>query len=127
MKGRKTQTLLNVDGATEDLRECVAAYRKLGLKTVGAMRVVAERCGMTHRRIMTLFYRDQTILVGDQERHTIALRAADCLDRFADEIAEIQSRARARAAAIRNREAQLTSQRGSEWQDSGTVSQRRAA
>ena len=101
---RTNLCLDNVETVTGDLRECVAALRGMGQKTTAAIERVAKYWHIQPRRVVTLFYRNQSIMVSSEERRRLALRAAEMLDDIAARLEEKAEISRAKAEAIRNRE-----------------------
>lgn len=127
---RKTACLDNVEAVTEDLRECVSAMRSMGAKTTGALDKVAKFWRVQPRRVITLFYRNQSINIAPEERRTLALRAAEMLDVIADQQEEKAAAHRAKAEQIRFRERQqliLPMWSVKEWHGSMRLKQRHLA
>ncbi len=105
MSNHRNSALLSHDEAVRgDLLDCVAACRWRGLNTVAALDKIARHWGIAYRRVRTLMYRDQTIMVPASERAALAERAALLLEKVADEFSEYEMRCRAKAEAIRCRE-----------------------
>lgn len=65
----------NYEAACEDVRDCVAAFRRQGHKTVAALFELARAGGLSHRRVHTLFFRERDAQIGDEERQQIRAAA----------------------------------------------------
>ena len=102
--GRNNPCHDDAECVIEAVRDCVAEYRRQGVNTVSALQLIANRWNVATRRIRTLFYRDQDISVGADERRSLSLAAAELLHRIADEQEARAARCRAKAEAIRTRE-----------------------
>ena len=118
----------NNEIVTGYVRECVAEMRACGHTTVRALHKISKAWQIAGRRVTTFFYRNQTVLVSDAERRVLANAAADLHDKIGDWHLEIEQRCRAKARAIREREAAYESSlRASEWRHGSSKELRKYA
>jgi hypothetical protein len=93
--------------ATLDLRDCVMAGRWNGRGTLGALGRIAETYGVSLKWAKKLFFNDGHVAMSAERRRLLALRAADFLERVADDLDRKAALLRALAAEKRDREEQL--------------------
>jgi hypothetical protein len=86
--------------ATLDLRDCVMAGRWNGRGTLGALGRIAETYGVSLKWAKKLFFNDGHVAMSAERRRLLALRAADFLERVADDLDRKAALLRALAAEI---------------------------
>jgi len=93
--------------AVADLHTLVGELRHIGMGTYTALSEVARKMRISARRVRHLYYRDETVLVSEQQQSWIAQGAIRVLVHLGDEHMRAAARCHAKAEAIRERQRQL--------------------
>ena len=96
-----------IEIVVNDLHTLVSELRHVGLGTCKALREVARKLRIGQRRVAHLYYRDQPVLVSEQQQSWIAQGAIRVLIHLGDEHMRAAARCHAKAEAIRERQRQL--------------------
>lgn len=75
MKSGSNCNPINYDAACADIRDIVAAFRRIGAKTLGGLYEATRLTGICERRAYTLFFQDRYAAVCDEERRLIRVGA----------------------------------------------------
>jgi len=102
-----SETERNVEAALADVRDCVMAGHWTGRGALKTLAELGEMFGASSRWMLKLFYRTGHVAMSAERRRLLALRAADFLERIADDLDRKAALLRAQAAEKRAREEQL--------------------